>query len=106
MLALDTAWEHIQLSHDQKRGVWGTENGMILLKGHLSGLRKQVPSQREPAHEVFKKNEPLFLGLDLFFVKASANLELRPNYFANMTRSLSSCTSSRDFLTCAALSCK
>lgn len=66
---LDTAWERIQLSHGQKRGVWGTENGMILLKDNLSILRKQVPSQREPAHEVFKKNEPLFLGLDLFFVK-------------------------------------
>ena len=81
MATSDTAWEHIQLSHDQKRGVWGTENGMILLKGNLSGLRKQVPSQREPAHEVFKKNEPLFLGLDLFFVKACANLKPRPDYF-------------------------
>jgi hypothetical protein len=42
---------------------------MILLKDNLSALRKQVLSQREPAHEIFKKNEPLFLGLDLFFVK-------------------------------------
>jgi hypothetical protein len=47
---------------------------MILLKDNLSVLRKQVPSPREPAHEVFKKNEPLFLGLDLFFVK------VRPGY--------------------------
>jgi uracil DNA glycosylase len=70
--ALDTAWERIQLSHEQKRGVWATENGMILLKDSLSVLRKQVQSQREPAHEVFKKNETLFLGLDLFFVKVRA----------------------------------
>jgi hypothetical protein len=61
------------LSHEQKRGVWGTENGMILLKDNLSILRKQVPSQREPAHEVFKKNETLFLGLDLFVVKVCAS---------------------------------
>jgi hypothetical protein len=82
----DTAWERIQLSHDQKRGIWGTENGMILLKDNLSVLRKQVPSQREPAHEVFKKNEPLFLGLDLFFVK------VRASYFDEAHHNLLTCT--------------
>jgi hypothetical protein len=45
---------------------------MLLIKDNLSVLRKQLPSQREPAHEVFKKNEALFLGLDLFFVKVCA----------------------------------
>ncbi|KAH8758625.1 hypothetical protein BGZ57DRAFT_944455 [Hyaloscypha finlandica] len=75
-----TAWERIQLSHEQKRGVWGTENGMILLKDNLSILRKQVPSQREPAHEVFKKNETLFLGLDLFVVKISEFMFIVPRF--------------------------
>jgi hypothetical protein len=85
MVESDTAWERIQLSHDQKRGVWGTENGMILLKDNLSVLRKHVPSQHEPAHEVFKKNEPLFVGLDLFFVKVRPCRSMCVQFFLTRT---------------------
>lgn len=69
MLVSDTAWERIHVTQDQKRGIWGTENGMMLLKDSLSCLRKQLPSKWEAPHEIFKKNEQLFSDLDIFFVK-------------------------------------
>jgi hypothetical protein len=80
-LARYTAWERIQLSLPQKRGVWSIMSGRILLQGNLTNLRKKLPpSQPESAAATNEKNRELFLDMDLFFVKVSEFMYVVPNF--------------------------
>lgn len=71
----DTAWERVALTQDQKKAVWLTESGWILLDGSkgLGEPRKMVfPAGDRWA--ISEKNRALFLELDLFFVKVYHHL--------------------------------
>jgi hypothetical protein len=71
----DTAWERVALTHDQKRAVWNTENGWILLaNGGLPALRKSLPRSDQSNLEISNTNKSLFLDLEIFFVKVRCHL--------------------------------
>lgn len=88
---LDTAWERINLSSEQKCGVWNTENGWILLaNGGLPVLRKQLPRNGQSSAEISDQNRALFVDLELFFVKVSNSI--CDKISSNISRFPNSCT--------------
>lgn len=66
---IDTAWDKIPLTPEQKRAVWRTNNSQYLLRDDWSTLRKLLPAATESQDEVIEKNKALFVNLDLTFVK-------------------------------------
>ncbi|KAG9246393.1 hypothetical protein BJ878DRAFT_417062 [Calycina marina] len=77
-----TAWERISLSDNCKESIWRTDNGTFTLEH--PALQELALVQRYrvagPEWEIANQCKPLFLGLDIFFVKVSEFMYVVPNF--------------------------
>lgn len=68
-IIIDTAWDRIPLSKSTKQSIWSFENGKYSCAG-IRDILLQIPfPERGPDYLLAEKAEPLFIELDLFFVK-------------------------------------